>query len=88
MPGPESYLWPTDNDPQWQEALNLMQQAAVGSLQDITNGSTVYFAPGAIQTTQTFTLPNGATIKFPQGWNAAALTYQCTVANQAFFTEN
>jgi hypothetical protein len=84
---PELTLWPSNVDPQWVQALSLTQQAAAGTLADITNGSTLYYAPKGIQTTATFTLPDGTVVPFPQGWNAAAVTYQATIANQIFMTE-
>lgn len=87
MPGPEAYLWPVENDSQWQDALQIAQQAAAGTLDDLTNGSTLYYAPKAIQTTVTITLPDGSTIPFPKGWNAAAVTFQATICGQVFFTE-
>src|ERR1035438_8328323 len=44
MSNPEAYLWPIAADPQWQKALTLAQQMAAGTLQDITEGSTSYYA--------------------------------------------
>ena len=32
MPGPESYLWPAETDPQWQTALGIAAAAAGGTL--------------------------------------------------------
>ena len=67
--GPESYLWPTKNDPQWQEALVLAQQAADGTLEDITEGSTSYYA---------------ATMNPPPYW-AADMRETVTIQGQIFF---
>jgi hypothetical protein len=85
--GPEAILWPSDNDPQWQAALQMAQRASTGTLPDLTGGATLYYAPAAIQTTVTITLPNGFAIPFPEGWNKAAVKYTATIANQVFFTE-
>lgn len=87
VPGPESCLWGADADPQWQLALSLAAQAAAGTLADITNSSTDYYAPRGIKTTASFTLPNGTVIPFPMGWNPDAVTFQVEIANQVFFTE-
>jgi hypothetical protein len=83
---PELTLWPADNDPQWLEAIALAGQAAVGTLEDITDGSNLYFSPVGIgQTTKTFVLPDGTSIPFPMGWNPAAVTYKTKIAGQYFF---
>jgi len=87
MPGPESYLWPGDQDPQWLLALDLAAQAAAGALPDITNGSTLYYQPQSIRTSASFELPNGTSVPFPRDWNAAAVKYQATIGNQLFFTQ-
>jgi len=87
-PGPEAHLWPVAADPQWVMALSLAAQAAAGTLDDLTSGSTLYYAPYAIQSTVTITLPNGNTVPFPQGWNAAVVKYQTTIGRQLFFIEN
>jgi len=87
MPGPESYLWPGDQDPQWLLALDLASHAAAGTLEDITNGSTLYYAPHSIVTKATIALPTG-TIPFPQTWNPAVVKYQTTIGGQVFFTQS
>jgi hypothetical protein len=87
VPGPEDVLWAQEVDPLWVEALNLTAQAAAGSLQDITGGSTDYYAPHSIITSAKFTLPNGTVVPFPRGWNPAAVKYQATIGSQLFFTE-
>lgn len=80
-------LWPKDSDPEWQQALSIASQAAAGTLVDLTNGSTLYYAPAAIKTTESISLPYGKTIPFPEGWNPAVVTYQTTIEGQVFFTE-
>ena len=87
MPGPEAYLWPITTDPQWAQALSLASQAAEGSLEDLTNGSTLYYAPHSIQTNATFTLPDGSVVPFPSGWNPAVVRYQTNIGGQLFFTQ-
>lgn len=86
-PGPEDILWPTDSDPQWQLALALAALAAAGTLGDLTNGSTLYYAPASIPSGGSFKLPNGNIIPFPNGWNPDVVTYQCTIGGQVFMTE-
>ena len=90
MPGPESYLWPTETDPQWQTACSLAAEAAAGTLADITGGATLYYAPHGLTAAEiegTFTLPGGTEIPWVKGWDQAAVTYTCTIAGQVFFTE-
>jgi hypothetical protein len=84
---PELTLWPVDADPQWQQALSLAAQAAAGTLADLTNGSTLYYAPASIPSGASITIPNGTTLPFPKGWNPDVVTYQVTIGGQVFFTE-
>jgi hypothetical protein len=84
---PELTLWPIDSDPQWQMALSLAAQAAAGTLADLTNGSTLYYAPASIPPSASITLPSGTTVPFPKGWNADVVTYQATIGGQVFLTE-
>jgi hypothetical protein len=69
------------------QAVTLASQAAAGALVDLTNGSTLYYDPKGIQTTATITLPTGATVPFPEGWNASVVRYQANIGDQLFFTE-
>lgn len=71
----------------WTEAQDLAQQASNGSLQDITLGSTLYYAPKGIKTNKTITLPTGEIVPFPQTWNANVVKYATTIAEQIFFKE-
>ena len=66
---PNLILFPTDNDPQWLEALTLASQASRGSLDDITEGSTSYYA---------------ASMSTPPYW-AASMTRTVTIEGQIFF---
>jgi hypothetical protein len=86
-PGPEDILWPTGSDPQWQTALALAAQAAAGTLVDLTNSSTLYYAPASIPSGGSFRLPNGNIVPFPNGWNPDVVTYQVTIGGQIFMTE-
>jgi hypothetical protein len=83
----ELILWAPETDPQWIEVGALAAQLAAGSLPDITGGAVDYYAPGSIVTEQgrTFTLPDGTVIPFPDDWNAGAVAYTVTIANQVFF---
>lgn len=71
----------------WHAAQHLAQQASTGVLVDLTNGSTLYYAPKDIQTTKTIMLPNGENVPFPQTWNPKAVRYTCTICDQHFFIE-
>jgi hypothetical protein len=88
---PELTIWPTKSSPNdwamWLEALGLAAQEAAGTLEDLTNGATLYYAPASIKSTQTITLPNGQTIPFPEGWNKNVVTYTVTIQGQVFFRE-
>jgi N-acetylmuramoyl-L-alanine amidase len=70
--GPEAILFPVDGDPQWMEALSLAAQAAAGTLADITEGATSYYAPAGMPGDQ------------PPNW-AATMTQTVTIAGQVFF---
>ena len=87
MAGPESFLWPVEADPQWQIALDLTAKAAARALQDLTGGSTLYYAPASIANPSSIELPNGSTVPFPRGWNASVVKYQTTIGGQLFFTQ-
>jgi cell wall hydrolase len=94
---PELILWPgkkanktwDDNDQSvWQEAQNIRIQAVAGTLQDITNGATLYYAPNSITGhEQVFTLPSGQEIPWPKGWDQAKVKYEALIADQVFFQE-
>jgi spore germination cell wall hydrolase CwlJ-like protein len=71
----------------WNAAQDLARRAAAGVLVDLTNGSTLYYAPKGIKTTSTFMLPNGENVPFPQKWNPKAVQYACTICGQHFFVE-
>ena len=82
---PELTLWPANGDAQWAEALQLAAQAAAGTLNDITGGATLYYAPAGQQWTKRITLADGSVVPFPDGWNEAAVVETCTIAGQVFF---
>lgn len=65
----ETGLWPSDTDPQWLEAMSLAGQAVAGTLEDITEGATSYYA---------------LTMATPPYW-AASMTHTVTIQNQAFY---
>lgn len=69
----------------WLLALSIAEQAANGTLLDITGGADLYYAPSSIETTKTFTLPSGTAIPFPEDWNSNVVTYTGTVQHQVFF---
>jgi hypothetical protein len=92
---PEQSTWPTPVNvadwSAWQTALSLVQQATSGTLPDVTNGATLYYAVNLPLSEhklgKTFTLPSGLVIPFPDGWNPTAVRYTGTVAGQAFFIQ-
>ena len=84
---PELTLWPAVNDPQWTEAQSLAQLASLGSLTDLTSGSTLYYAPHSIASSKTITL-SGKTYPFPESWNESVVQFMVEIAGQLFFKEN
>jgi N-acetylmuramoyl-L-alanine amidase len=66
---PNLVLFPTNTDAQFAEALALMQQAAEGSLTDITGGALYYYAKS---------------MKTPPPW-AARMTPTAEIQGQRFF---
>ena len=66
---PQLDLWPSENDPQWIQALQIAQQAADGILPDITLGATSYYA---------------TSMTTPPAW-AAQMTYTVTIEGQKFY---
>jgi hypothetical protein len=84
---PELILWPSVTDPQWEEAQSLAQLAALGTLEDITSGATLYYAPAGQKWTARFTLPGGTVVPFPDDWNESAVHFTVEIASQLFFRE-
>lgn len=82
---PELTLWPALDDKQFAIAQQLVAAAAAGTLEDITGGAVDYYAPHAIESDKTITLPDGQTFPFPAHWNLSAVTFTREVANQLFF---
>ena len=70
----------------WKVAQELAAKADAGTLEDITHGSTLYYAPKGIKTNKYFKLPSGEIVLFPQTWNPEAVKFQVTIAGQLFFT--
>lgn len=66
---PELILWPALSDPQWKLAQNIAQDAANGSLDDITGGATFYYA---------------LSIAHPPSW-ASAMQKTVEIQGQVFF---
>ena len=73
----------------WGLAKNLSAVASVGQLQDITNGSTMYFSPAGMPKDQVvpYALPDGTMTVFPKHWNQNAVRFVCAIAKQLFFIE-
>jgi spore germination cell wall hydrolase CwlJ-like protein len=70
----------------WDVAQELAFDASAGTLNDLTNGATLYYAPNSIRTHKNITLPNGEVVPFPLTWNPKAVKYAATIAGQIFFT--
>ena len=79
--------WPTDNDPLIPVIEDMINRANAGTLPDITNGATLYYAPNAIITDKTYTLPDGSKVFFPKDWNPAAVKFEARIGDQLFFHE-
>lgn len=83
---PELSLWPAAIDTQWQVALGIAATAAAGTLQDITGGADLYYAPAGIRGDVKITLPGEIGIQpFPAGWNPQAVEFTGAIAKQFFF---
>ncbi len=66
---PNLVLFPTETDAEFLDALEMMRQVADGELQDLTIGSTSYFA---------------TSMKVPPPW-AASMTFMIEIAGQRFY---
>jgi hypothetical protein len=66
---PNLILYPPDTDPQWQTALSVMAQADAGTLEDITEGATSYYA---------------LSMTSPPYW-AASMTHTFDIEGQRFY---
>ena len=84
---PETDKLNSSNALAWHDAQQLAQQASDGALEDITLGSTLYYAPTSIQTSMTITLPTGETTPWPEKWNQAVVQYRTKIQHQVFFAE-
>jgi len=66
----------------------MAEQAAAGSLVDLTNGATLYYNPAGIGPTPlTWQKPDGTKVAFPAKWNPVGLTQTAEIAHHIFFTE-
>lgn len=83
---PELNLWPSSSDPQWLTAQALASSAVTGELADITDGSTLYYAPGGIKSAKTITI-SGKVYPFPEDWNEAAVEFTVAINGQFFFRD-
>lgn len=84
---PELPIWPNVNDGDWQVTESLAASAEQNTLDDITEGATLYYAPGSIATTETLELPDGKVVPFPMSWNKAGIRFTVEIENQLFFRE-
>lgn len=66
---PQLIVWPAANDSSWAVAQSIAQSAASGTLDDITQGATSYYA---------------LSMTTPPSW-AASMTQTATIENQVFF---
>jgi spore germination cell wall hydrolase CwlJ-like protein len=81
-------LWPNEADDQWLQAKSIAGLAAAAALPDLTGGATDYYAPAGLgpqRLGKTFTLPNGASVAFPDGWDPDAVAFTGEIAGQLFF---
>ena len=70
---PQLSLYPLESDPNWAIAQLLALQITNGTILDVTDGATLYYANS---------------IPFPASWNRAVLTPTVTIGNQFYFKEN
>jgi hypothetical protein len=84
---PEYALLPKPGDPSYAQALTIASQAIAGVLEDITGGSTLYWAPVGIQSDKTITLGNGSVVPFPQHWNMAVVSDPVEIGKQIYLRE-
>ena len=71
----------------WNHIGNLVNGVLNGVIEDITNGATLYYAPGSIASTAKFKLPNGTVVPFPQGWDITKVQFTTQIGTQLFFRE-
>ena len=88
---PEFTLLPPADDPQWLMAQGLTKAAKASVLEDITKGSTMYYAPLGMTGSNVGAIPvliNGVERPFPKGWGSPDLyQFQVQIGKQLFFTE-
>jgi hypothetical protein len=82
---PELTLWPANGDASWTVALELSGLAAGGTLEDITGGADLYYAPAGQHWAKRFTWLDGSEVVFPDNWNADAVIPLCSIGGQLFF---
>lgn len=80
-------LYPTVNDAVWITSQLAAQTVIDGDSTDITSGATLYWNPNGIQSTKTYTLPDGTVVKFPQSWNVDATQFAVKIGNHIFLRE-
>lgn len=75
----------------WQTAEQLVESAESGTLEDLTHGATMYYAPRGLRGAEIdpvpFDLPDGTAVSFPKSWNRAAVKFETEIAGQLFFME-
>jgi N-acetylmuramoyl-L-alanine amidase len=84
---PEFSIHPKPGDLVYAQASTLAQEAIAGTLRDVTQGATLYYAPRSIKTTAVYTLPLGTIVPFPQHWNAHAVANPIVIGRQIFWNE-
>lgn len=85
---PQLGLYPKDTDAQWLQCQQIAQSVADGLITDTTGGATLYWNPSGIKSNATFTLLDGTTVAFPQGWNPAVVTETVQIGAHIFLKEN
>jgi spore germination cell wall hydrolase CwlJ-like protein len=80
-------LFAKPSDPSWITCQNLAYSAVMGSLPDITNGSTLYYNPKSIKTDHTIALGDGAVVPFPEPWSVHHVSETGFIGNHLFLRE-
>lgn len=81
---PELTLWPAVGDQQWNEALWLAAEASAGTLADLTQGATLYFAPQGMAAANVQQTASGP---LPKAWNADRVAFTVELGKQRFYRE-
>lgn len=87
---PQLLLFPHGADAMWVQARGFAARAKAQTLADITQGSTMYYAPAALTGKNVAAIPiviDGIERPFPRGWDMSKVKFQVAIVRQLYFTE-